>query len=301
MATVGLALIAAAVNDLADARHARIAMWILAFEPTNVFFSGIIHKEAPLYLAEGLAVYGCAQVWVRGRTAGLAPAIAGCLIAVACRPYAGWFLSVGVGLTIFHAALRPAWRNTRRGRLVVFALIAVTVVSAPAIWNASSKKQLQRLQFSQQVNATDNSNLKLEAVNFSNRSEIITNLPTRLFDIAFKPYPWQLGNTSQRVGLLGTVVVLATLAALGLAVVRRPSKLLSRAGPLVYVGGAVLCGYALSAGNAGTAFRYRTHATAIAIALALVWLARARGTAPAEAAAPAGWTQGQVARGQLAG
>ena len=52
LALVGLALMATAVYELAGPKAATIAAWILAIEPTNVFFSGIIHKEPLMFLAE---------------------------------------------------------------------------------------------------------------------------------------------------------------------------------------------------------------------------------------------------------
>ena len=45
---------------------------------------------------------------------------------------------------------------------------------------------------------------------------------------------------------------------------------MDRAGPLVYVGFFTLIAYSLSAGNAGTAFRYRMHIVALAICLLVV-------------------------------
>ena len=59
---------------------------------------------------------------------------------------------------------------------------------------------------------------------------------------------------------------------------------MERAGPLVYVGFFLLIAYSLSAGNAGTAFRYRMHIVALAVC-ALVVL-RVLRTQPATAAAP---------------
>ena len=42
--------------------------------------------------------------------------------------------------------------------------------------------------------------------------------------------------------------------------------MMSRAGPLLYVAAGLLVAYSLSAGNAGTAFRYRTHVVVVATA-----------------------------------
>ena len=42
-------------------------------------------------------------------------------------------------------------------------------------------------------------------MDFSTREAIIVNLPQRIGDVLTRPYPWQLGNTSQQLGLLGTI------------------------------------------------------------------------------------------------
>jgi hypothetical protein len=62
-AVVGLALLSAAVYELAGAKPAVIAAWLLALEPTSVFFSGLLHKEPFMFLAEGLVVFGGAVLW----------------------------------------------------------------------------------------------------------------------------------------------------------------------------------------------------------------------------------------------
>ena len=59
---------------------------------------------------------------------------------------------------------------------------------------------------------------------------------------------------------------------------------MARAGPLIYLGFFLLFAYALSAGNAGTGFRYRTQIVAVLICiLACLWeVAAARRGAAAE-------------------
>ena len=93
---VGIVLLAAAVHELAGPKPALIAAWILAIEPANIFFSSLLHKEPIMYLAEGLVVYGGALLWQRGKLVALLPMIFGCLLAVATRPYVGWFLMADV-------------------------------------------------------------------------------------------------------------------------------------------------------------------------------------------------------------
>jgi hypothetical protein len=268
-AVCGIALLAGAVHELAGPRAALIAAWVLAFEPANVFFSGILHKEPFMFLAEGLVVYGGARLWKRGDYRALVPMIAGCLLATATRPYVGWFLAAGSAVIALHAGLR---RNSASGSLALSAVcLALMVAFVPTVWNASSKQNLKNLQFSQDANASDtNANLSLERVDYSTRDKIIVNLPKRVLDIATRPYPWQLQNVSQQLGALGTLFLFGTVAVLLITLWQRGGKLMTRAGPLIYPVLFLLVAYALSAGNAGTAFRYRTHVVALLVALVIV-------------------------------
>jgi hypothetical protein len=266
---IGLVLLAAAVYELAGARPALIAAWILALEPTNVFFSSLLHKEPLMYMAEGMVAFGAAMLWKRGRLVALVPMVLGCLIATATRPYAGWFLAAAAAAVVLHASL------TRRRGLQSLVLAAVVVALAglffPVVWNRSSRESLKQLQASQSANAANTqANLSLERIDYSTREKIIINMPKRVYDVITRPYLWQAQNTSQQLGIIGTLVVLACLVLLAGAVVRNGSTVMKRAGPLVYPGLFMLMAYALSAGNAGTAFRYRTHIVAIALALMIV-------------------------------
>ncbi len=187
-----------------------------------------------------------------------------------------------------HPARRHPGARTRASRslTLVAVVVLLAAISAPTVWEASTHESLQtNLQGSQNANASDNSNLSLEQVDFSTREAIIVNLPQRILDVLTRPYPWQLGNTSQQLGLLGTIFAFTCFWLLALELWRARGQIMERAGPLVYVGFFLLIAYSLSAGNAGTAFRYRTHVVALAVCL-LVVLRELR-TRPAAAPAPA--------------
>jgi hypothetical protein len=281
IAVAGVAFMAAAVYELAGARAARIAAWFLALEPANIFFSGILHKEPFMLLAEGLVAYGGAVLWKRGRLSALVPMITGCLIATATRPYAGWFLAAAAAALTLHASIR----HKRQGRSIVLAVVVVGLAVAffPTVWNASSNKNLSELQASQDANASNTSaNLSLERVDYSTRGKVIVNLPQRMLDVITKPYPWQVGNISQQLGVLGTLTLWTLLFLVARTLARNKGPLLRRAGPLLYAIFFLLVAYSLSAGNAGTAFRYRTHLVALTIAVFCV-LRWAHAEAPAEA------------------
>jgi len=273
-ATVGMALMCAAVWELAGPRPARIAAWILALEPANIFFSSLIHKEPLMYLAEGLVVFGGAVLWKRGKLTALIPMVIGCLLAMATRPYVGWFLTGAAAAVVLHASL------TRQRGLRSLALTCTCAVLAvafiPVVWNQSSDQKLTELQQSQDANAADGANLSLERVDYSSREKLIVNLPKRIKDVIFRPYLWQTQNTSQQLGAIGTLLVLVCMALLAMALARNRKQIMDMAGPLVYPAAFMLVAYAISAGNAGTAYRYRTHLVGLSVCLVLVLLAHRR-------------------------
>jgi hypothetical protein len=248
-----------------------IAAWLLAFEPTNIFFSTFLHKEPNLLLAGGLVAFGGACMWKTARLQYLWPITLGCLVAVATRPYAGWFLiAAGAAITL-HTGLRSRTEGGARSLTFMALVVMLGAISAPTIWKASTHQSLQKnLQVSQTANSSDSSNLSLEEVNFSTREGVIVNLPTRIVDVMTHPYPWQLGNTSQQLGLLGTLFAFTVLIMLARELLRARGQIMARAGPFVYLTAFTLIAYSLSAGNAGTAFRYRMHVVALIVCLLVV-------------------------------
>jgi len=297
-ATIGIALMSAAVYELAGPRAARLAAWFLALEPANVFFSSLLHKEPMMYLAEGLVVFGGAVLWKRGNLTALVPMIAGCLMAMATRPYVGWFLTGAAAAVVLHASLT---RQRGLRSLALTCTCAVLVVAfIPVVWDQSSDQNLKELQASQDANAADGSNLSLERVDYSTRKRLIINLPERVSDVILRPYVWQTQNASQQLGALGTLVVLGCLALLAMAIARNRKQIMQMAGPLVYPALFMLVAYSISAGNAGTAYRYRTHIVALAVGLVVVLLAHRRQEQEGPARVPARPGLGHVSRTRTA-
>jgi hypothetical protein len=283
LAVAGLVLLATAVYELAGARAAVLAAWILAFEPSGIFFGSLLHKESLMFLAEGMVAFGGARLWKRGELTSLPIIVAGCLVAVATRPYAGWFLIAASVAISVHASLGSTRKNeaTSLGLILIAAIFVF--IATPTVLEASSDESLEEnVQASQNANAADDANLALESVDFSTREAIVTNLPTRMFDVTFKPFVWQLGNSSQRLGAIGGFITLVLLWLLVVSITRRRGEVFTRAGPLIYVGFFMLCAYSLSTGNAGTGFRYRTHLVEVAICIVVaLWRLR-----PERAAVP---------------
>ena len=266
IAVAGLILIAAAVYELAGSRAAVITMWFLALEPTNMFFSSILHKEPLMMLAGGLVAYGGALAWNKGSLRSIALITLGCLVAVATRPYAGWFLIAAGAAIILHSGFRASHASPVRRFSFVSIVVVVVAVSAPTVLGATSEESLAPLQQTQDsyTGGADQTDLALEQVDFSTREAIITNLPGRVVEVLTRPYVWQVSNLAQQLAVLGSVVALTILVLLIREFRRDRKGLVARAGPLLYVTAGLLVAYSLSAGNAGTAFRYRTHIVVVA-------------------------------------
>jgi hypothetical protein len=278
-ALAGIVLIVAVIYDLAGPKAAQLGMWVLALEPAGVFFNSILHREPLLVLASGLVVFGGSKVWAKLEFRGVLLLGLGCLIAVSIRPYAAWFLMTGGVLLVLHASLRQVGTRLRSIPLIYAVAITVAAVT-PAVLSLTSQDSLeQNLQNSQNANTVNPylqrggaglNNLSLERVDFSSRTDLITHLPQRIRDVVLRPYPWQLENTSQQLGAIGTLVVLVALWLLVRYLRRTRGRVLAVAAPLIYPLFFLLIAYALSVGNAGTGFRYRTHLVLLGLATLVV-------------------------------
>jgi hypothetical protein len=188
---------------------------------------------------------------------------------------------------------------------LIYGVAIVLFLATPALLAATSEKSLQaNLQPAQNENSTstagngraNGNNLALESVDFSTRSAIVTNLPLRIRDVLLRPYPWQAGDFSQMVGVVGSVVALAVFFLLIRFGLRSRGQVFERAGPLLYPFLFLTVGYALSVGNAGTGFRYRTHLVTLAIG-AMVILREAVLSAQEQESPGASGSAGQPAPG----
>lgn len=275
----GIALLAyvfmlAATYDLGGARAARFASWFLAFEPSSIFFNTEIHKEALMELAAALAAFGGVWIWKRLDIRGILICALGCLIGIETRGYAGWFLACGCVLMILHASMR---NMARKGTAVtlIYAITIAAFVAGPTVLAATSGKNLKVLQSSQLANSTgagqggpgtaNGSNLALEAVDVSSRGAVIASLPTKIRELVLQPYPWQLHDSSQMFGAVGTLVAYAVLMLLIRFAWINRGDIFGRAGPLLYPLLFEMVAYSVTVGNAGTGFRYRSHLVTLGI------------------------------------
>jgi len=279
MALLGIILILAAVYDLAGPRAARVGAWVFALEPASNLYNGILHREPMLVLASGLVILGGVKIWNKLEWRGVLMIVLGCAIAAGIRPYAAWFLMAGGMLLILHAAIRQVG-STLRSLPFIYGGVVAIVLAMPWALNLTSDEKLEAvLQNSQNANTNPYTmrgggvglnNLSLERVDFSSRTGVVTNLPIRIRDILLRPYPWQLQNTAQRLGAIGTMVALAGLFLLLRYLRRNRGRIMTVAAPVIYPAIFLTIAYALSVGNAGTGFRYRTHLVVLGLTIMVI-------------------------------
>lgn len=255
LAVAGISLAAVAANDVAGPRAGAAVAWILALDPTNAFFATVLHKEAPMLLAEGILLLGAVRMYQRRDVAAALLLAGGVGLAFATRPYAGGALGVAALAVTLHASFRRLGPARRRlpslaAVCLLLPLLALGAISPAAVFD--------RLQLAQNANTTDTSNLRLDPIDFSSPAAVVVNVPRRAVSFLLQPYPWQVANPSQRLGVIGTSVAWALLLAFLALAVTRPRRLPGSL-PILYVGVMVTLAYALSTGNAGTGFRYRSH------------------------------------------
>ena len=176
-----------------------------------------------MYLAEGLVAFGGAVLWKRGDLRSPVPDRA--------RLPDG-----DRDPTVRRLVPRRGGRGGRAAR--VARPPARAALAGPACDRRAARCRLhpgrvgrvlgrepQELQASQDANAAnDDANLSLERVDYSTREKLILNLPERIYDVVFRPYPWQTQNTSQQLGALGTLVVLAALILLAQQLIRNRKR-----------------------------------------------------------------------------
>lgn len=279
IAMLGSLFMAAAAYDLAGPRAARWTAWLIAIEPSSVFFNSGILKEPNMELAAGIVAFGGVWFWKRLDVRGILICALGCLIAISTRAYAGWFMTAGLVMLVLHASLR-SMRYSSRAAPLIYAIVLAAFIAGPTAYAATGGANLKRLQTSQAANATgageggtgaaNGSNLALSAVNYSSRTAILTSLPTKVKDLLLEPYPWQLHDASQMFGAIGTLFFYTMLALFIRYAWLSRGHVFERAGPLLYPLIFETIAYSLTVGNAGTGFRYRSHLITLGIAAVMI-------------------------------
>lgn len=279
VAMLGTLLMTAAAYDLGGPKAARWTAWLLAIEPSSIFFNSGILKEPMMELAAGIVAFGGVWFWKRLDIRGILICALGCLIAITTRSYAGWFMACGSIMLILHASLR-SMRHSSRALPFIYAIVLAAFIAGPTAYAATGGSNLKILQHSQSANATgageggtgaaNGSNLALPAVNYSNRGAILTSLPTKIRELLLEPYPWQLHDTNQLFGSVGTLFFYAMLLLFVRYAWLSRGKVFGRAGPLLYPLFFETIAYSLTVGNAGTGFRYRSHLITLGIAAVMI-------------------------------
>ncbi len=255
----------------------RLAAGLAAFYPTTFGWSILVLKDTGLMLATCAVVL----VWLTvGRGARAAPLI---VLALAL----GWIMDnraaqAAVLLLALAAAATaaPLLRRPRRLPVVVAAaavVLAAAIALVPSV--ASTLDRMPDRLAGERALQAENARTAISAapsevdagtrVVDSSWPETLAYLPGGLAAVLLGPYPWEAENASQAIGAALSVLALAfyALALVGGRALWRTGRKV----PLLHLA-AVIGSFwvllALTAGNAGTAFRHRDAVFAFVLVLA---------------------------------
>ncbi len=270
-ALLGLIAMTIGVGILAGNRAALIFAWIAMLEPSNAFFSTLLHKESFVILGGGLVFLALALASRRDLRHAIPVAALGFAITATTRLYVAFALALGIGLTALHVALRERVGSRRAIGLmavVVVGGLGVGVVAAPTV----VPERLASLQFSQDYQPPRNANLQLGRVDVTTSEGLARMLVTRSADFTLRPYPWEIANLSQKLGSTGTLIWLALalglIGTLALFRARRTPVLIY----VIYLSLVQLFVYVVTLNNAAQGYRHRIHLLLlVAAAVAIAW------------------------------
>jgi hypothetical protein len=251
-----VALTAWAAAILGGPRAGMITAWIGAVEPSNVFFSTLVHHE-PLYMAGmALVLLGLVRLWVRGWSWTAAVAIlAGLALVEGTRSYMAFFTVVGVLLALSCFALARRF-GRRRALVITLILGAFTAAAGIAAAPHVAPRRLAALQA--QLNFPyPNESLGLGPATVTTSSGLAATVVVRSIDLLVRPFPWQVASTAQKVAVMGTLLWYVLIAFLVMLSFR--TGLSIRLAPVFLLAVCELIGFSLTLLNAGEGFRHRTN------------------------------------------
>ncbi len=281
---IGLSLaavigISSTAGRIGGRRAGLIAAWILAVEPSSVYFAGLLHQESLSMVGEALLLAALVDAWI-GDTRWWSPVVAGAAglaLIFGTRAYMAFFAGVAAILVLAGAGL---CRNLglSRGLAVLSAgtvLVGLAgVVAAPHLVPGS----LQNLQH--QLNLSyAGANLPLPHATVTSSTGLLKTIVSRSVDLLVRPFPWQVGSSAQKAAVVGTLVwyvlVLITV------ILTFQQGLDDRLVPVLILSACETIGFALTLVDAGEGFRHRVNlvlllAVPLGVMLARWWSARHR-------------------------
>ncbi len=264
---IALSLIAIIVVSLLASRlggrlAGLIAAWILAVEPSSVYFAGLLHQESLCTVGEALLLCALADCWLRdhGWRRPLLLGVVGVALIFGTRSYMAFFAGVAVVLVLVGAVAQRRFGAARglAGLTVGAVVLAlVGIVLAPHMVPGSLVNLQNQLSY-----RYAGANLSLPRATVTNAGGLLGTAISRSFDLLLKPFPWQTGDTAQKAAVAGTLVwYVLLIVTLWLAVRTRSwmRALDSALAPAVILFLCETVGFALTLVDTGEGFRHRVN------------------------------------------
>ncbi len=259
---IGLSLAAVIVasstaGKLGGRRAGLIAAWIVAVEPSCVYFAGLLHQESLCMLGEALLLAALVDAWMRD-TPPLWPAGEGLLglgLIFGTRAYMAFFAGVAAVLVLIGAELTRRMGLARGLAVLTASSLVVALIGialAPHVVPASLTNLQHQLNY-HYIGA----NLALPHANVTTANGLLRTIVSRSFDLLFKPLPWQIGSAAQKAAVIGTLVWYVLLAVAAVLTLRQ--GLDERLAPVLILFVCETIGFALTLVDTGEGFRHRVN------------------------------------------
>jgi 4-amino-4-deoxy-L-arabinose transferase-like glycosyltransferase len=289
------ALTARLALEVLDRRFALIAGLLVALLPSQVLWSSLILKDAPVWAClSALAVVAAVAARSTGRkVALLGLAAAGLLLLLAylrLQTLEVACVALVLAMLVSDRAQRPLRVGAALALLVCLPwAYGMGVAGAPYVSGQRDLGQQRSLNAVQATSAVVSAKVSDDEPTSSGVRAQLAYLPKGVSVVALRPWPWEPADGSVGVGLARIENLLwyplLVLALIGLGSAWRMRRALAFP---VLCGGAVLAMYGLTEGNLGTAFRHRGELVWPTILLTTVGIARLAGRRQPSARAATG-------------
>lgn len=252
-----LVIASAVAGRIGGRRAGLIAAWVIAVEPSSVYFAGLLHQESLFMVGDALVLSGLVDVWTRdaGWRGPTCAVLAGLALVFGTRSYMAFFVTVAVVLVLVGAELCRRLGQTRGLALLTVGAVALTLIGVLVAPHAVPGG-LANLQH--QLNLRyPGANLPLPHTTVTDSGGLFKTIVTRSVDLLARPFPWQLADSAQKAAVAGTLVwyllVLVTL------VLTLRLGLDGRLVPALIMSVCETIGFAMTLVDAGEGFRHRVN------------------------------------------
>jgi Dolichyl-phosphate-mannose-protein mannosyltransferase len=273
-----LVIASAVAGRIGGRRAGLIAAWIMAIEPSSVYFAGLLHQESLCMVGDALLLSGLVDAWTcdAGWRGPSCVVLAGLALVFGTRSYMAFFVAVAVILVLIGAELCRRFGQPRGLSLLTLGAVALALIgilAAPHVVPDGLANLQHQLDFHYA-----GANLPLPHTTVTDSAGLLKTIVARSLDLVTRPFPWQVASAAQKAAVAGTLIWYLLVVVTFVLTVRQ--GLDGRLVPALILSVCETFGFAMTLVDAGEGFRHRVNLVLlIAVPLGVMldrWLAGRR-------------------------